>query len=244
LVGLVLFVSPAVAFLVLTTLVIFLFAAEMRSKALGAENLSRTETLSWKDCLDGGAGSFACGAKQLVKLFVFNIRGSYVEQAKVRAYDIAFSKGISEGMAINAAQDKAAKLAKEAAKVASRKHKRITGPIVSGGWEFFEVLYYSGTYFEALLKGAGALIGTYVGGGLGEQRLNWPHPRIGYLVGSHIGSWLGGEAGLVFHDLSNGAQFLKNSLGEIASETTEDFRTTDSRDSFVVDSSSDSVDEL
>ncbi|CAM6095344.1 unnamed protein product [Calypogeia fissa] len=220
---------------------ILYMSAQKSREALGADNLSRTEDLSWQDCLDWGTGSLACAGKQVVKLYAFNIRGSYVEKAKQRAYDIALNKGITEGLAINAAREKAAKLGKEAGKLASRKHKRVTGPLIAGAWDFFEVLYYGGTFFEGLLKGVGTLLGTYAGGGLGEQRLGWPSTRVGFLVGSHIGSWLGGEVGLMVYDVCNGARLLTISLGEFLSGTTETSMTTDSTDVSVIDSGADSI---
>lgn len=227
--------------MVMELTVCMLFCAAQKSReALGVDNLSRTEDLSWQDCLDWGTGSVACAGKQLVKLYTFNIRGSYVEKARQRAYDIALNKGITDGLAINAAREKAAKLGKEAGKLASSKHKRITGPVISGAWDFFEVLYYGGTLVEGLLKGAGTLAGTYVGGGLGEQRLSWPSTRIGFLVGSQIGSWLGGEVGLMAYDVCNGARLLTISLGEFFGGTTETATetpiTTDSTDTPLVDS--------
>jgi hypothetical protein len=226
--------------LLLTVLVLF-FAAQRSREALGAHNLSRTEDLSWEDCLDGGTGTLACGAKQLVKIYFLNIRGSYVEKARQKAYDIAVKKGIADGLAINVAREKATKLGKEAAKLASRKHKRITGPIISGAWEFFEVLYYRGTIIEAGMKGVGTLAGTYFGGGFGEQRLNWPSSRIGYLVGSHVGSWIGGEVGVMLNDVCNGARLLTISLTESVSGTTETSMNNDSSDVPIIDISSENI---
>ncbi|KAL9318707.1 hypothetical protein ACSQ67_015224 [Phaseolus vulgaris] len=57
---------------------------------------------------------------------------------------------------------------------------------------------------EGFLRGSGTLFGTYGGGFLGEQRLG----RFGYLVGSHLGSWVGGRIGLMVYDVVNGLQLL------------------------------------
>lgn len=221
-------------------LVAFLYIAAQKSReALGADNLSSTEDLSWEDCLDGGTGSLACAGKQLVKLYSFNRRGSYMEKAKHQAYDIAYHKGITDGLSINAAREKATRLGREARKVAGQNHKRVTGPLISGVWDFFEVLYYGGTFLEGLLKGAGAAAGTYGGGFLGELWLGWPSHRIGFLLGSHVGSWLGGEVGLMAYDVCNGARLLTISLGEFLSGTTETPVSPESIESPVVDSTPD-----
>lgn len=52
------------------------------------------------------------------------------------------------------------------------------------------------------------MCGAYVGGFLGEQRLG----GLGYLVGSHMGSWLGGKLGLMLYDVVNGLHFLLHSV--------------------------------
>ncbi|KAG6545792.1 hypothetical protein Mapa_012753 [Marchantia paleacea] len=179
-------------------------SAQMSREALGAHNLSRTEDLSWTDCLDMGTGSVACAVKQVAKLYTFSIRGGYVEKAKSRAYENAYHKAITEGLAINVARDKATKLGKEAGKLASRKHKRITGPLIAGAWDFFEVMYYGGTLVEGSMKAAGTLGGTWVGGFFGELKLG----RLGYMIGSQVGSWIGGELGLMVYDVCNGMRLL------------------------------------
>ncbi|KAL3697026.1 hypothetical protein R1sor_011102 [Riccia sorocarpa] len=179
-------------------------SAQLSREALGAHNLSRTEDLSWADCLDMGTGSLACAVKQVAKLYTFSLRGGYVEKAKTRAFETIYRKAINEGLAHNIARDKANKSGKEAGKLASRKHKRITGPLIAGAWEFFEVLYYGGSLVEGTMKGAGTVGGTWVGGALGEWKLG----RIGYMIGSQVGSWFGGELGLMLYDVCNGMRLL------------------------------------
>ncbi|KAK6286208.1 hypothetical protein POUND7_012387 [Theobroma cacao] len=48
------------------------------------------------------------------------------------------------------------------------------------------------------------LFGAYGGSFLSEQRLG----RVGYLVGSHLGSWVGGRIGLMVYDVVNGVHYL------------------------------------
>ncbi|KAL2636256.1 hypothetical protein R1flu_007735 [Riccia fluitans] len=151
-----------------------------------------------------GTGSLACGVKQVAKFYTFSIRGGYVEKAKTRAYDLAYKKAVTEGLAHNVAKGKANKLGKEAGKLASRKHKRITGPLIAGAWDFFEVMYYGGSLLEGMMNGAGTVGGTWVGGALGEMKLG----RVGYMIGSQVGSWIGGELGLMAYDVCNGMRLL------------------------------------
>ncbi|KAJ6762574.1 hypothetical protein OIU79_023343 [Salix purpurea] len=92
----------------------------------------------------------------------------------------------------------------KAAKLAKRQAKRIIGPVISSGWDFFEALYYGSTIAEGFLRGSGTLVGAYAGGFLGDERLG----RVGYLVGSHLGSWFGGRIGLMVYDVVNGVHYL------------------------------------
>ncbi|KAE8678647.1 lon protease-like protein 1 [Hibiscus syriacus] len=68
----------------------------------------------------------------------------------------------------------------------------------------FEAIYYGGTIAEGFLRGTGTLFCAYGGGFLGEQSLG----RVGYLVGSHLGSWVGGRIGLMVYDVVNGVHYL------------------------------------
>lgn len=73
---------------------------------------------------------------------------------------------------------------------------------------------------EGFLRGSGTLVGTYVVGYLGEQRLG----RFGYLIGSQIGSWVGGRIGLMVYDVVNGVNFLLQ-FGQ--SEVSENYESQD-----------------
>ena len=66
---------------------------------------------------------------------------------------------------------------------------------------------------EGFLRGSGTLVGTYAIGFVGEQRFG----RFGYLVGSHLGSWIGGRIGLMVYDVVNGVHFLLQfiQIGEV-----------------------------
>lgn len=151
-----------------------------------------------------GSGSLACGVKEGVKLYFYNIRAAHVEKARLRAIEIALTEAVSEGLSASDAAKQAQKAGAKAAKLATRQAKRIIGPIISSGWDFFEAIYYGGTITEGFLRGIGTLIGTYAGGFQGEQRLG----RFGYLVGSHLGSWVGGRIGLMVYDVINGVHYL------------------------------------
>lgn len=70
---------------------------------------------------------------------------------------------------------------------------------------------------EGLLRGTGTLFGTYAIGFLGEQKFG----RVGYLVGSEFGSWVGGRVGLMVYDVVNGAGVLLQ-FTEVAETITSD----------------------
>ena len=165
-------------------------------------------------------GTLACTVKEGVKLYFYNIRSAHVERARHSAIETALVDALSQGMSAQDAAKQAQKEGAKAAKLATRKAKRIIGPIISSGWDFFEAIYYGGTVTEGFLRGTGTLFGTYTIGFLGEQRFG----RFGYLVGSHLGSWIGGRVGLMVYDVVNGVHFL---LQAVQTEETEAHKSPD-----------------
>ncbi|CAH9145039.1 unnamed protein product [Cuscuta epithymum] len=153
---------------------------------------------------DGGSGSIACVAKEAIKLYAYSIRTSHVDRAKSVAMQGALTDAVSQGMSTKEATKEANKAATRAAKVATRQVDRVLGPIVSSGWDFFEVFYFGGTVTEGSLRSSGTLIGTYLVGFLGEQSFG----KIGYCGGSIMGSWVGGKIGLLVYDLVNGVHHI------------------------------------
>ncbi|TKY52305.1 hypothetical protein E2542_SST23825 [Spatholobus suberectus] len=180
------------------------FTAEKCRQLVGEEGSSQSGKFTILNCLDMGSGTVACAVKEGVKLYFYNIRSSHVERARSRAIESALVDAVAQGMSPTDSAKHAQKEGKKAAKLASRQAKRIVGPIISSGWDFFEAIYYGGTVTEGFLRGTGTLFGTYAGGFLGEQRLG----RLGYLVGSHMGSWVGGRIGLMIYDVVNGVHLL------------------------------------
>lgn len=185
-------------------LIILSMTAEKFREFVGEEASSKSGKFTFLNCFDMGSGSLACVVKEGVKLYVYNIRNAHVERARQRATEIALTEALTEGLSASVAAKQAQKTGAKAAKEASRQAKRILGPILSSGWDFFEALYYGGTMTEGFLRGAGTLFGTYAGGYHGEQRLG----RFGYLMGSHLGSWVGGRMGLMVYDIVNGIDYL------------------------------------
>ncbi|CAH9087496.1 unnamed protein product [Cuscuta europaea] len=178
--------------------------AERCRKMVGKEASSKTGQFNIMYCLDGGSGSIACVVKEAIKLYAYSIRTSHVDRAKSVAMQGALSDAVSQGMSTKEATKEANKAATRAAKVATRQVDRILGPIVSSGWDFFEVFYFGGTVTEGSLRSSGTLIGTYLVGFLGEQSFG----KIGYCGGSNMGSWVGGKIGLLVYDLVNGIEHI------------------------------------
>lgn len=181
-------------------------AAEKFREFVGEEAASKSGKFTFLNCFDMGSGTLACVAKEGVKLYVYNIRNSHVERVRQRATEIALTEAITGGLSASVAAKQAQKAGTKAAKDASRQARRIVGPIISSGWDFFEAIYFGGTMTEGFLRGAGTLFGTYAGGYQGEQRLG----RFGYLMGSHLGSWIGGRIGLMVYDIIYGLDYLIN----------------------------------
>ncbi|KMS97932.1 hypothetical protein BVRB_4g097310 [Beta vulgaris subsp. vulgaris] len=178
--------------------------AEKSRQLVGEEAASKSGQFTFLNCFDMGSGSLACSAKEGVKLYVNTFQSAHVELARSRAMENTLNDAMSQGLPAKDAAKQAAKEAKKAAKLASRQARRITGPIISSGWDFFEAIYFGGSMTEGFLRGGGTLVGTYAVGFLGEQRFG----RFGYLVGSQVGSWVGGRVGLMVYDVVNGVHYL------------------------------------
>ncbi|CAO2832542.1 unnamed protein product [Amaranthus hypochondriacus] len=201
-------------------IIVLSITAEKCRHLVGEEAASKSGQFTFLNCFDMSTGTLACSVKEGVKLYVNNIQTAHVELARSQALENALNDAMSQGLNAKDAAIQAAKEGKKAAKLASRKARRITGPIVSSGWDFFEAIYFGGTMTEGFLRGSGTLVGTYVVGYLGEQRLG----RFGYLIGSQIGSWVGGRIGLMVYDVVNGVNFLLQ-FGQ--SEVSENYESQD-----------------
>ncbi|KAH9755523.1 hypothetical protein KPL71_015809 [Citrus sinensis] len=178
--------------------------AEKCRQLVGEDASSQSGKFTILNCFDMGSGTVACGVKEGVKLYFYNIRAAHVERARNVAIEKAVADALSQGLSSNDAAKQAQKEGAKAAKLAKQQAKRIIGPIIAAGWDFFEAIYYGGTVTEGFIRGTGTLFGAYAGGFLGEERLG----RFGYLVGSHLGSWAGGRIGLMIYDVVNGVHFL------------------------------------
>ncbi|XP_028795907.1 uncharacterized protein LOC114751402 [Neltuma alba] len=175
---------------------------------VGEEGSSQCGKFTIFDCFDMGAGSLGCSVKEAAKLFSYNVETARVLKARDEAVETALFQAASKGMSQKKSSKLAEKHGKKAAKMASREAKRVIGPIMSSGWDFFEAIYYGATMTEGFLRSIGTLFGTYSGGFFGEQCLG----RLGYLVGSQIGSWAGGRIGLMVYDVVNAVHFLSLKL--------------------------------
>jgi len=190
--------------LFVTGVVALSMTAEKCRELVGKEAASKSGQFTFLNCFDMGSGSLACAGKEGVKLYVYNLRSAHVERVRERAIEKALADAVTEGLSPAEAAKLAQKVGAKATKVAARQAKRILGPIVSSGWDFFEAMYFGGSMTEGFLRGMGTLFGTYIGGFHGEERLG----KFGYLAGSQLGSWVGGRIGLMFYDVVNGLNYM------------------------------------
>lgn len=190
-------------------IIVLSITAEKCRQLVGEDASSKSGQFTLLNCFDMSTGTLACTVKTGVKMYFYNIRSSLVERKRQTALEAALVDALSQGLTAQDAAKQAQKEGAKAAKLARRQAKRIIGPIISSGWDFFEAIYYGGTLAEGFLRGTGTLFGTYAGGFLGEQRLG----RFGYLIGSQLGSWVGGRLGLMVYDVVNGVHFLLNGSG-------------------------------
>ncbi|KAK4427605.1 hypothetical protein Salat_1529400 [Sesamum alatum] len=184
--------------------VVLSITAEKCRLLVGEEAASKSGQFTFLNCFDGSSGTLACVVKEGVKLYFYNIKALHVESKRNVAIETALADSMAQGMSAEAAAKVAKKEGAKAAKLAQRKANRIIGPIISSGWDFFEAIYFGGTATEGFLRGTGTLFGTYSVGFMGEQRFG----RFGYLVGSHLGSWVGGRIGLMVYDVVNGVHYI------------------------------------
>ncbi|KAK4852686.1 hypothetical protein QYF36_026188 [Acer negundo] len=198
-------------------IVVLSITAEKCRQLVGEEGSSQSGQFTILNCFDMESGTLACAVKEGVKLYFYNIRAAHVERARHKAIETALVDALSQGLLAKDAAKQAQQEGAKAAKLASRQAKRIIGPIISSGWDFFEAIYYGGTLTEGFLRGTGTLFGAYAGGFHGEQRLG----RFGYLVGSHLGSWVGGRIGLMVYDVANGVHYLLQFVQSEESEVHE-----------------------
>lgn len=185
-------------------LIVLSMTAEKFREIVGEQSSSKSGRFTFLNCFDFGSGTLACGVKEGVKLYVYSIRSTHVENVRQRATELSLDEALQQGLSTSAAAKQAQKAGAKAAKLASRQAKQILGPIISSAWDFFEAIYYEGTLTEGFLRGSGTLFGTYIGGFHGEQRLG----RFGYFAGSHLGSWIGGRVGLMFYDIVSGINYM------------------------------------
>ncbi|KAJ8771813.1 hypothetical protein K2173_026990 [Erythroxylum novogranatense] len=196
-------------FLLVAGIVALSFTAEKCRLLVGEASSSQSGKFTIFDCFDMSTGTLACTVKEGVKLYVYNMRSAHVEKARNLAIERAIIDALAQGIPGKDAAKLAQKEGVKAAKLATRQAKRIIGPIISSGWDFFEAIYYGGTMTEGFLRGSGTLAGAYAGGFYGEQSLG----RLGYLAGSQLGSWIGGRIGLMVYDVVNGVDYLLKFVG-------------------------------
>jgi hypothetical protein len=178
--------------------------AKEARRQLGDEIASKTGKDDFGDCLDLGFGSLTCAVKQGSKMYTNNFRASIVEHSKQRAYHAALQAAITDGLGMSEAARKAQQIADAAAKVKSQQARRIIGPLFAAVWDGLEVMYYGGSFAEVSMRATGTLCGTWWGGVVGENRLG----RVGYLIGTQVGSWAGSRIALMTYDIAKAIQLI------------------------------------
>ncbi|KAL2535238.1 hypothetical protein Fot_16629 [Forsythia ovata] len=169
---------------------------------------SRTERFTFTDCFDMRYGTIACVFKEIIKLYLYYIRAVHVQKVRGEISEKALVDNLSQGRNIDQAVKVAREEGKKAAKRASRQAKHVMGPIVASGWDLFETLYVGGSLAEGLVRSGGTFVGTFAGGLVGEGKIGW----FGFVLGSQMGSWVGGRIGLMAYDVAIGVQYLLHKM--------------------------------
>uniref|UniRef100_A0A7N0VJ20 Uncharacterized protein n=1 Tax=Kalanchoe fedtschenkoi TaxID=63787 RepID=A0A7N0VJ20_KALFE len=124
------------------------FAAEKCRQLVGEGASSKSGQFTILNCFDMGSGSVACGVKEGIKLYFYNIRSAHVGMARQKAIETVLADATAQGLAAKFAQ----KEGEKAAKLVTCQAKRIVGPIISSVWDFFEAVCYGGTMAEVFLR--------------------------------------------------------------------------------------------
>ncbi|OIT07972.1 PREDICTED: uncharacterized protein LOC109240870 [Nicotiana attenuata] len=192
----------------LTAVFVLSFIAEKCRQLVGEESASRskTERFTFINCFDMSYGTMGCLLKELVKIYLYYIRATYVHKVRNEATKEAVQENLSRGQSLEDAVKIGQQVGNAAAKRASLQAKHIMGPMVSSGWDFFETIYVGGTLGEAIIRSVGTLLGSFIGGMIGEGKTRW----LGFLLGSQFGSWIGGRLGLMLHDVGIGLHYLQH----------------------------------
>ncbi|KAL0311464.1 UNVERIFIED_CONTAM: hypothetical protein Sangu_2441100 [Sesamum angustifolium] len=192
----------------LTGILVLSFLAEKCRQLRGVEHPSRspTERFTFTNCFDMRFGTMACLLKEIIKLYLYYIRALYVQKARTEAAENALAENLSKGQDFDHSVAVASKQGKAATRRASRQAKHVMGPMASAGWDLFETMYMGGSSAEAIVRSCGTFVGAYSGGIAGEGKMGW----LGFVVGSQVGSWIGGRIGLMGYDIWDGVQYLLN----------------------------------
>ncbi|KAI5326319.1 hypothetical protein L3X38_035393 [Prunus dulcis] len=129
---------------IIAGIIVLSITAEKCRQLVGEKYASRSGQFTFLNCFDMSSGTLACSVKEGVKLYVNNIRASHVERTRYIALESALADALSQGIPAKDAAKQAQKAGEKAAKLATRQAKRIIGPIISSGWDFFEAIYYGG----------------------------------------------------------------------------------------------------
>uniref|UniRef100_A0A7N0V403 Uncharacterized protein n=1 Tax=Kalanchoe fedtschenkoi TaxID=63787 RepID=A0A7N0V403_KALFE len=133
--------------------VVLSIAAEKCRQLVGEGASSKSGQFTILNCFDMGSGRVACGVKEGIKLYFYNIRSAHVGMARQKAIETALADATAQGLAANLAAKFAQKEGEKTAKLVTCQAKRIVSPIISSGWDFFEAVYYGGTMAEGFLRG-------------------------------------------------------------------------------------------
>ncbi|KAK4441833.1 hypothetical protein Salat_0518200 [Sesamum alatum] len=182
------------------------FLAEKCRQLRGVEHpsRSRTERFTFTNCFDMGFGTTACILKEIIKLYLYYIRALYVHKVRAEAAEKALAENLSKRQDFDRSVAVAREQGKAAARRASRQAKHVMGPMVSAGWDLFEIMYVGGSAEEAIARSCGTFVGAYSGGIAGEGKMGW----LGFVVGSQVGSWIGGRIGLMGYDIWACLQYM------------------------------------
>uniref|UniRef100_A0A7N0TDW1 Uncharacterized protein n=1 Tax=Kalanchoe fedtschenkoi TaxID=63787 RepID=A0A7N0TDW1_KALFE len=97
--------------------VVLSIATEKCRQLVGEGASSKSGQFTILNCFDMGFGSVACGVKEGIKLYIYNIKSAHVGMVRQKAIETALADATAQGLAANLASKFAQKECEKAAKL-------------------------------------------------------------------------------------------------------------------------------
>ncbi|KAK6937288.1 hypothetical protein RJ641_030796 [Dillenia turbinata] len=190
--------------LVVGIIVLSIAGEKCRKLIMGEEASQGYDRFTFLNCFDMGIGTLVCLTKEALKVYLHYVRANYVSEVRKEATEVSFEYEILQGKSTEEATELSIAEGDAVARQAMRQAKHLMTPGLFALWDLFETIYVGGGLGKGLARGIGTFMGAYVGGYIGENK----YGKLGFIVGSHLGCWVGGRSGPMLYHVFNGVDSL------------------------------------